>query len=86
MVGLCISGGGAKIGFAIGVLETMESERIKPDLVCEISSGSLCTAALCYGTVGFLKKQLLEIRKKECMSSNDSDTPLSDDFASSCYT
>ena len=25
MVGICISGGGAKIGFAVGVLETMES-------------------------------------------------------------
>ena len=65
MVGLCISGGGAKIGFAIGVLETMESKGIKSDLVYGISSGSLCTAALCYGSVGFLKKQFLEIRKKE---------------------
>ena len=26
MVGLCISGGGAKIGFAVGVLETIESK------------------------------------------------------------
>lgn len=65
MVGLCISGGGAKIGFAVGVLETMEIKGIKPELVYGISSGSLCTAGLCYGSVGFLKSQLLEIRKKE---------------------
>ena len=65
MVGLCISGGGAKIGFALGVLEIMESKGIKPNLVYGISSGSLCTAALCYGSVDFLKMQLLEIRKKE---------------------
>jgi len=65
MVGLCISGGGAKIGFAVGVLETMESKGIKPDLAYGISSGSLCTAGLCYGSVDFLKSQLLGIRKKE---------------------
>jgi len=65
MVGLCISGGGAKVGFALGVLEIMENKGIKPNLVYGISSGSLCTAALCYGSVDFLKKQLLEIRKKE---------------------
>ena len=65
MIGLCISGGGAKIGFAVGVLETMESKGIKPELVYGISSGSLCTAALCYGSVGFFKSQLLEIKKKE---------------------
>lgn len=38
---------------------------IKPELVYGISSGSLCTAGLCYGSIGFLKSQLLEIRKKE---------------------
>ncbi|MCK4826240.1 patatin-like phospholipase family protein [bacterium] len=65
MVGLCISGGGAKIGFAIGILETLESKGIKPEIVYGISSGSLCTAALCYGSVDFIKNQLLEIRKKE---------------------
>lgn len=65
MVGICISGGGARIGFAVGVLETMESKGIKPELVYGISSGSLCTAGLCYGSVDFLKSQLLEIRKKE---------------------
>jgi len=65
MIGLCISGGGARIGFAIGVLETMESKSIQPNLVYGISSGSLCTAALCFGSVEFLKDQLLEIRKKE---------------------
>jgi NTE family protein len=65
MVGLCISGGGAKIGFAVGVLETMESKGIKPEIAYGISSGSLCTAALCYGSVDFLKNQLLSIRKKE---------------------
>lgn len=65
MVGLCISGGGARIGFAVGVLETMESKGIQPSLVYGISSGSLCTAALCFGSVEFLKNQLLEIRKKE---------------------
>ncbi len=65
MVGVCISGGGAKIGFAVGVLETMESKGIEPELVYGISSGSLCTAALCYGSVGLLKSQLLDIRKKE---------------------
>jgi len=65
MVGLCISGGGAKIGFAVGILKTMERKGIKLDLVYGISSGSLCTAALCYGTVGFLESQLLGIRRKE---------------------
>lgn len=65
MVGVCISGGGAKIGFAIGVLETMESKGIKPEIAYGISSGSLCTAALCYGSVEFLKNRFLEIRKKE---------------------
>jgi predicted acylesterase/phospholipase RssA len=65
MKGVCISGGGAKIGFAVGVLETMESKGIKPKLVYGISSGSLCTAALCFGSVDFLKNKLLEIRKKE---------------------
>lgn len=65
MVGVCISGGGAKIGFAIGVLETMESKGIKPEIAYGISSGSLCTAALCYGSVEFLKTKFLEIRKKE---------------------
>jgi len=65
MVGLCISGGGARIGFAVGILETLESKGIKPEIAYGISSGSLCTAALCYGSVDFLKTQLLEIRKKE---------------------
>ena len=65
MVGLCISGGGARIGFAVGILETLESKGIKPEIAYGISSGSLCTAALCYGSVDFLKNQLLEIRKKE---------------------
>jgi NTE family protein len=65
MVGICISGGGAKIGFAIGVLETMESKGINPEIAYGISSGSLCTAALCYGSVDFLKSKFLEIQKKE---------------------
>ena len=65
MVGLCISGGGAKIGFAVGILETLESKGIKPKIAYGISSGSLCTAALCYASVDFLINQLLEIRKKE---------------------
>ena len=64
-VGVCISGGGAKIGFAIGVLETMYAKGIKPDIVYGISSGSLCTAGLCYGSLDFLKNQLLGIKKKE---------------------
>jgi NTE family protein len=64
-VGLCISGGGAKIGFAIGILETLGNKGIKPKIAYGISSGSLCTAALCYGSVDFIKNQLLEIRKKE---------------------
>jgi len=64
MVGLCISGGGAKIGFAVSILKTMERKGIKPDLVYGISSGSLCTAALYYGTVGFLESQLLFIGGK----------------------
>jgi len=64
MIGLSISGGGAKIGFAIGVLEIMEEKGIKPDVVYGISSGSLCTAALCYEDVQYLKKQMLSIRKR----------------------
>ena len=71
MAGLCISGGGAKIGFAVGVLEIMESKGIEPRLVYGISSGSLCTAALCFGgpdfksSLSFIKQMLLDIRKKE---------------------
>jgi len=65
MVGVCISGGGAKIGFAVGVLEVMEEHGIKIDLAYGISSGSMCTAALCYGDVPFLKKTLLDIRKRD---------------------
>jgi NTE family protein len=64
MVGVCISGGGAKIGFAVGVLEVMEEHGIKIDLAYGISSGSMCTAALCYADVAFLKKTLLGIRKR----------------------
>jgi predicted acylesterase/phospholipase RssA len=65
MVGICISGGGAKIGFAVGVLEVMEEHEIKIGLAYGISSGSLCTAALCYGDVPFLKRTLLGIRKRD---------------------
>ncbi len=64
MIGLSISGGGAKIGFAIGVLEVMEEKGIKPNVVYGISAGSLCTAALCYENVQYLKKQMLSIRKR----------------------
>ncbi|MGD2246385.1 MAG: patatin-like phospholipase family protein [Candidatus Aminicenantes bacterium] len=64
MIGLSISGGGAKIGFAIGVLEVMEEKGIRPDIVYGISSGSLCTAALCYADVQYLKEQMLAVRKK----------------------
>lgn len=64
-IGICISGGGARIGFAVGVLETIYAAGIRPDLVYGISSGSLCTAALCYGDLDFLKETLLDIRKKE---------------------
>lgn len=65
MVGVCISGGGAKIGFAVGVLEVMEEHGIKIDLAYGISSGSMCTAALCYADVAFLKKTLLAINKRD---------------------
>jgi len=64
MVGVCISGGGAKIGFAVGVLEVMGEKGIKIDLSYGISSGSLCTAALCYADVAFLKEILLSIEKR----------------------
>jgi predicted acylesterase/phospholipase RssA len=65
MVGVCISGGGAKIGFAVGVLEVMEQKGIKIDLAYGVSSGSLCTAGLCYGDLQFLKNTLLGIRKRD---------------------
>lgn len=64
MIGVCVSGGGAKIGFAVGVLEALEERGIRPDLAYGISSGSLCTAALCYGDIPFLKTTLLSIRKR----------------------
>lgn len=64
MIGVCISGGGAKIGFAVGVLEVMAERGIRPDLAYGISSGSLCTAALCYGDLAFLKETLLAIEKR----------------------
>ncbi len=64
-IGVCISGGGAKIGFAVGVLEVMEEHGIKIDLAYGISSGSICTAALCYGDLSFLKTTLLAIRRRE---------------------
>jgi predicted acylesterase/phospholipase RssA len=65
MVGVCISGGGAKIGFAVGVLEVMAEHGIKIDLAYGISSGSICTAGLCYGDLAFLKGTLLSIRKRD---------------------
>lgn len=71
MIGLCISGGGAKIGFGVGVLDIMEKKGIKPELAYGISSGSLCTASLCYGgpnfrsSIDYLKTMLLNIKKKE---------------------
>ncbi len=61
-IGVCISGGGAKIGFAVGVLEIMFEKGIQPQLVYGVSSGSLCTAGPCYGGLPFLKEQLLAIR------------------------
>ena len=63
-VGVCISGGGAKIGFAVGVLEVMFEKGVQPQLVYGISSGSLCTAGLCYGSLPFMKAQLLAIGKR----------------------
>lgn len=63
-IGVCISGGGAKIGFAVGVLEVMFEKGIQPRLVYGISSGSLCTAGLCYGSLPFMKAQLLAIGKR----------------------
>jgi NTE family protein len=63
-IGVCISGGGAKIGFAVGVLEVMYEKGIRPRVVYGISSGSLCTAGLCYGSLPFLKTQLLAIRQR----------------------
>ncbi len=71
MIGLCISGGGAKIGFGVGVMDILVENGIKPDLVYGISSGSLCTASLCFGgtdfwsSIDYLKKMLLDIKKKE---------------------
>jgi len=70
MIGVCISGGGAKIGFAVGVLEVMAERGIRPDLVYGISSGSLCTAALCYGDLAFLKDTLLTIEKRRDVLKN----------------
>jgi NTE family protein len=64
-VGVCISGGGAKIGFAVGVLEVMEEHEIKIDLAYGVSSGSICTAALCYGELQEFKKILLAIKKRD---------------------
>jgi len=63
-VGVCISGGGAKIGFAVGVLEVMGGKGIKIDLAYGISGGSLCTAALCYGELKEFKEILLAVKKR----------------------
>lgn len=65
MVGVCISGGGAKIGFAVGVMEKMREKGIHPDLATGISSGSICTAALCYGDLDILKAMLLAIKSRK---------------------
>jgi NTE family protein len=62
MVGVCISGGGAKIGFAVGVMEKMAEKGIRPYLISGISSGSLCTAGLCYGDLDILREKLLSIK------------------------
>jgi len=70
MVGVCISGGGAKIGFAVGVLEVMQEKGINIDLSYGISSGSICTAALCYADVAFLKEILLSIEKRADVLKN----------------
>jgi len=68
-IGVCISGGGARIGFAAGVLDVMTREHnISIDLAYGISAGSLCTAALCYGGpdsgVPFLIEWLKKIKKR----------------------
>jgi predicted acylesterase/phospholipase RssA len=65
MVGACISGGGAKIGFAVGVMEKMREKGIQLDLATGISSGSICTAALCYGDLDTLKAMLLAIKSRK---------------------
>jgi NTE family protein len=65
MVGVCISGGGAKIGFAVGVMERMRDKGINPKLVSGISSGSICTAGLCYGDLEILKEKLLSIKGRK---------------------
>jgi NTE family protein len=65
MVGVCISGGGAKIGFAVGVMERMRDKGIHPKLVSGISSGSICTAGLCYGDLDILKAKLLSIKSRK---------------------
>jgi NTE family protein len=64
-LGLCISGGGARIGFAVGVMEKMREKEIHPDLVSGISSGSICTAALCYGDLDILREKLLAIKSRK---------------------
>jgi NTE family protein len=64
-IGVCISGGGAKIGFAVGVLEVMQEKGIKPDLAYGVSSGSMVTAALCYADIAFLKDTLLAIEQRQ---------------------
>jgi predicted acylesterase/phospholipase RssA len=46
------------------VLEVMFEKGIRPRLVYGISSGSLCTAGLCFGSLPFLKTQLLAIRRR----------------------
>jgi predicted acylesterase/phospholipase RssA len=63
-VGVCISGGGAKLGFAVGVLEIMKEKEIKIDVVYGTSGGSLCVAALCYGKLQEFKDILLDINKR----------------------
>ena len=65
MVGVCISGGGAKIGFAVGVMERMRDKGIHPTLVSGISSGSICTAGLCYGDLDILREKLLSIKSRK---------------------
>jgi predicted acylesterase/phospholipase RssA len=63
-IGVCISGGGAKIGFAVGVLREMEAHGIKLNLAYGVSSGSLCTAGICYGGLDFLEQTLLDIKER----------------------
>lgn len=60
-LGLIIGSGGLKCAAAIGIMQVLEAESIKVDLVVGCSGGSVFGAAI---ALGFSSEQMIEIRSQ----------------------